>query len=78
MSAVMLRETRLSVRSPVQREPTPTVRAQTTVKGAKNVVGKAKSMLLFGRAFHNFRGSRVRAHCAKRNLVEKLITEVNT
>lgn len=78
MFAVMLRETRFGVRAPVQREPTPSVRAQTTVKGAKKVKGKARSMLLFERARHNFRRSRVGAHWVKRILVEKLITEVNT
>lgn len=78
MSAVMFVETRLGVRAPVHREPTPSVSAQTTVKGANILKGKARSMLLFESALHNLRRSRVGAHCVKSILVEKLITDVKT
>ena len=78
MPAVMLRATRLGVRAPVHKEPTPSVRAQTTVTGPNKLKGKARSMLLVESALHNSRRSRVGAHCVKRILVEKLITDVNT
>ncbi len=78
MSAVMFRETRLGVRAPVHKDPTPSVRAQTTVRGASKFKGRARSILLFESALHNSRRSMVGAHCVKRILVEKLITDVKT
>ena len=78
MSAVMLVETRLGVRAPVHREPTPSVRPQTILNGANRLKGKARSMLLLDSALHNSKRSRVGAHCVKSILVEKLITDVST